>query len=158
MFRHDETDLPEDIWQVIPYPDDYLREILSETRSIAVIGWSAHPARPSHSIAMFLKAQGRRVIPINPGHAGEEAVGQVVRARLSEVPAPVDMALVFRRSDAIPEVTEEILAVAAEKRLWAVWMQTGIRHDPSALRLEQAGLSVVMNRCSMVEMQRLGVS
>lgn len=154
-FRHTPDVLPEDLWGRIPYPEDHLRDVLDGVRSIAVVGFSAKRARPSHDIALFLKAKGYRVIPVNPGLAGQEFLGQTVRASLADVPAPIDLVDVFRNSDAAGEVVDEAIAVAAEKGIHAVWLQSGIRSDMAAERAEAAGLKMVMNRCLKVEIARL---
>lgn len=154
-FHHTPDVLPEDPWGRIPYPDAYLRAVLDGVRSIAVVGFSAKRARPSHDIALALKARGYRVIPVNPGLAGQEFLGQTVRASLADVPGPIDLVDVFRNSDAAGEVIDEAIAVAAEKGIGAVWLQSGIRSDAAAERAEAAGLKVVMNRCIKVEIARL---
>lgn len=154
-FRHTPDVLPDDPWGRIPYPDAYLRALLDGVRSIAVVGFSANRARPSHDIALALKARGYRVIPVNPGLAGQEFLGQTVRASLADVPAPVDLVDVFRTSDAAGEVIDEAIAVAADKGIGTVWLQSGIRNDAAAQRAEAAGLKVVMNRCLKVEIARL---
>lgn len=154
-FRHTPDVLPEDPWGRIPYPEDYLRDVLDGVKSIAVVGFSAKRSRPSHDIALYLKAKGYRVIPVNPGLAGQEFLGQTVRATLAEVPAPVDLVDVFRNSDAAADVVDEAIAVAADKGIHAVWLQSGIRSDSAAERAEAAGLKMVMNRCLKVEVARL---
>ncbi|MFA7428542.1 MAG: CoA-binding protein [Rhodospirillaceae bacterium] len=154
-FRHSPDVLPDDLWSRIPYPDDYLASVLDGVKSIAVVGFSATRSRPSHDIALFLKAKGYRVIPVNPGLAGQEFLGQTVRARLSDVPAPIDLVNVFRNSDAAGAVVDEAIAVAAAKGIHGIWLQSGIRSDSAAQRAEAAGLKVVMNRCIKVEIARL---
>lgn len=155
-FRHTPDVLPEDQWDRIPYPEAHLRAMVEGVKSIAVVGFSANRARPSHDIALFLKARGYRVVPVNPGLAGQEFLGQEVRASLAEVPAPVDLVVVFRTADAAAEVIDEAIASAGILGIHGVWLQSGIRHDAAAARAEAAGLAVVMNRCIKVELGRLG--
>lgn len=135
--------------------DDDLRRILGETRVIALVGWSPKADRPSHRVAAFLKAQGYRVIPVNPGQAGQQALGETVRASLSEIDEAVDMVDIFRRSEEVPAVVEE--ALAALPGLKTVWMQLGIEHADAAAMAEARGIQVVQNRCPAIEIPRLGL-
>jgi uncharacterized protein len=135
--------------------DDDLRRILTETRTIAVVGWSPKPERPSHRVAAFLKRKGFRVIPVNPGQAGQEALGEVVRASLAEIGEPVDMVDIFRRSEEAGAVVDEALAVLPG--LKAVWMQLDVIDAAAAARAEARGVAAVMDRCPAIEMPRLGL-
>ncbi len=135
--------------------DTRLREILSSVKTIALVGWSPKPDRPSHGVARFLKARGYRVIPVNPGQAGQIALGETVRASLSEITEPVDMVDIFRRSEAAGAVVDE--ALAHLKGLKAVWMQLGVSDSAAAARAEAAGVQAVMNRCPAIEIPRLGL-
>lgn len=135
--------------------DDDLRRILAETRVIALVGWSPKADRPSHRVAAFLKAQGYRVIPVNPGQAGQMALGETVRASLSDIDAPVDMVDIFRRSEEVPAVVDE--ALSALPGLKTVWMQLGIEHAQAAASAEARGVQVVQNRCPAIEIPRLGL-
>jgi uncharacterized protein len=127
-------------------PDDSeIRDILNIVRTIAVVGWSPKPDRPSHGVAAFLKRRGYRVIPVNPGQAGQEALGEHVVATLAEA-GPVDMVDIFRRSEEAGAVVDEAIAVGAK----VVWMQLGDR-------ARAAGLLVVMDRCPAIEIPRLGL-
>jgi len=135
------------------YEDGYIRDILTSTRSIAVIGASPNPARPVNGVMAFLIRSGYGVIPINPGIEGKEIHGRTVVARLSDLPGPVDMIDVFRNSDAIPALADEILALPWRPKV--VWLQLGIRNDDAAAKLEEAGIKVVMNRCPAIERPRL---
>ncbi|MEH7828453.1 CoA-binding protein [Gemmobacter denitrificans] len=135
--------------------DDDLRRILGETRVIALVGWSPKADRPSHRVAAFLKSQGYRVIPVNPGQAGQQALGETVRASLSEIDEAVDMVDIFRRSEEVPAVVEE--ALAALPGLKTVWMQLGIEHAGAAAMAEARGIQVVQNRCPAIEIPRLGL-
>ncbi len=110
--------------------DETISDILSTTRVIALVGWSPNPLRPSHRVAQFLHAHGYRVIPVNPGHAGAQALGETVRASLSEIDAPVDMVDIFRRSELVLPVVEEALERFPDLR--TVWMQLGVEHAAAA--------------------------
>jgi uncharacterized protein len=135
--------------------DVTIRRVLTETRTIALVGWSPKPDRPSHRVAAFLKARGYRVIPVNPGQAGQEALGEVVRASLAEIGEPVDMVDIFRRSEEAGGVVDEALAVLPG--LKAVWMQLGVVDAAAAARAEAAGVTAVMDRCPAIEIPRLGM-
>lgn len=135
------------------YSDNYLRGLLTRAKCIAVVGVSTNPVRPSYFVARYLKLKGYRVIPVNPGHAGKELFGEVIRADLSEVPKEVDMVDVFRRSEAVPGVAEA--ALEHLPKLATFWMQIGVEHDDAAARLDARGVDVVMDRCPKIEYQRL---
>ena len=135
--------------------DDDIRRLLGTVRTIAVVGWSPKPDRPSHGVAAFLKRKGFRVIPVNPGQAGQEALGEVVRASLAEIGGEVDMVDIFRRSEEAGAVVDE--ALAALPGLKAVWMQLGVVDEAAAARARAAGVEVVMDRCPAIEMPRLGM-
>lgn len=135
------------------YPDAYIRAILDEIRTIAMVGASANPVRPSHFVLKYLIGKGYRVIPVNPGLAGGEILGQRVYARLADIPEPVDMVDIFRAPDAVPAIVEEALGLVPRPKV--IWMQLSVRHDAAARRAEEAGLRVVMNRCPKIEYGRL---
>jgi predicted CoA-binding protein len=135
------------------YPDSYLYDILAHTRTIAILGASPRPARPSHGVMAYLKRRGYRTIPVNPFAAGSTINGEPCYAALAEVPEAIDMVDVFRRSAAAGEVVAAAIAVGAK----TVWMQLGVRDDEAAARAEAHGLKVVMNRCPAIEIPRLGV-
>ena len=135
--------------------DATIRRVLTETRTIALVGWSPKPDRPSHRVAAFLKARGYRVIPVNPGQAGQVALGETVRASLAEIGEPVDMVDIFRRSEEAGAVVDEALAVLPG--LKAVWMQLGVVDAAAAARAEAAGVTAVMDRCPAIEIPRLGM-
>lgn len=132
--------------------DSEIRDILTSVRTIALVGWSPKPDRPSHRVAAYLKGRGYRVIPVNPGHAGQQALGETVVATLAEA-GPVDMVDIFRRSEEAGAVADEAVAVGAS----VVWMQLGVSDEAAAMRARAAGLQVVMNRCPAIEIPRLGL-
>lgn len=134
--------------------DDTLRQILTDTKVIALVGWSAKPDRPSHGVAAYLARRGYRVIPVNPGHAGMvTAWGETVRASLADIPEAVDMVDIFRNPDAVEPVVAE--ALTALPGLKTVWMQIGVVNHAAAALVEAAGVTVVMNRCPAIEIPRL---
>ena len=133
--------------------DAMLRDILTTTRVIALVGWSPRPERPSHRVAAFLKARGYRVIPVNPGQAGVSALGEVVRPSLAGIDEPVDMVDIFRRPDAVLPVVEQALAHLPGLR--TIWMQLGVENAAAAALAEARGLRVVQNRCPAIEIPRL---
>lgn len=135
------------------YPDDFLRRVLEEGRTIAMVGASTNPVRASYFVASYMTARGRRVIPVNPAQAGETLFGERVRADLSEIDEPVDMLDLFRRSEAVPGIVEAALKHLTG--LKSVWMQFNVVSDEGARLAEAAGLDVVMDRCPKVEYARL---
>jgi predicted CoA-binding protein len=137
------------------YSDDYIREILSSVKTIALTGASPNEARPSFSVMRFLLVQGYHVIPVNPGQAGKTILGQQVFARLTDIPEPIDMVDVFRNSLAVPGVVDEALALEPLPRV--IWTQLGVWDEVAARKAEAAGIKVVMNRCPAIEIPRLGM-
>ena len=135
------------------YPDPYLRDILTSVRTIAVVGASPRRERPSHGVMAYLQRRGYRTIPVNPNAAGVAINGETVYARLADVPEPIDMVEVFRRTEMAGGVVDEAIAVGAK----VIWMQLGVRDDTAAARGEMRGLKVVMNRCPAIEIPRLGL-
>ncbi|GAB3450530.1 O-acetylhomoserine aminocarboxypropyltransferase [Insolitispirillum peregrinum] len=154
-FLHHPDLLPEDPTAPIPYPDGYLRAILSSVRTIALVGASANSNRPSHFVMKYLQEKGYRVIPVNPGQAGKEILGEPCYGSLADIPERFEMVDIFRASEAAAGVTDEAIALAAHKGIHVIWMQLSVRHDEAAHRAEQAGLQVVMNRCPKIEFGRL---
>ena len=132
--------------------DDDLRDILTSVKTISVVGWSPKPDRPSHRVAAFLKRRGYRVIPVNPGQAGQSALGETVVATLAEA-GPVDMVDIFRRSEEAGAVADEAVRLGAK----VIWMQLGVVDEAAASRARAAGVRVVMNRCPAIEIPRLGL-
>ncbi len=135
------------------YSDSYLRAILDRTRRIAMVGVSMNPVRPSYFVARYLGLKGYEVFPVNPGHAGEMLLGRRVSASLGEIGQPVDMVDIFRRSEAVPGVVDEALAVFPE--LQTIWMQIGVEHAEAAAKARARGVDVIQNRCPKIEYQRL---
>ncbi len=135
--------------------DARIADILRSTRVIALVGWSPNPDRPSHRVARFLHARGYRVIPVNPGQAGQRALGETVRASLSEIAEPVDMVDIFRRSSEVLPVVQAALAHLPGLR--TVWMQLGVENAEAAALAEGQGVAVVQNRCPAIEIPRLGL-
>jgi predicted CoA-binding protein len=135
------------------YSDSYIRGILNTVKTIAMVGISPKDIRPSYFAFKYLLERGYRMIPVNPGQAGGEILGQKVYAKLADIPEPVDMVDIFRAAQYAPAVVEEALALTPSPRV--IWMQLGIRNDEAARRAEEAGLKVVMNRCPKIEYGRL---
>jgi hypothetical protein len=135
------------------YSDTYIRGILNTVKSIAMVGVSPKDNRPSYFAFKYLLERGYRMIPVNPGHAGREILGQNVFARLADIPEPVDMVDVFRGSQFAMGVVDEVLAMAPRPQV--VWMQLTVRDDAAAAKAEAAGLKVVMDRCPKIEYGRL---
>jgi uncharacterized protein len=135
------------------YTPDYIRDILRSVKSIALVGASSNPVRPSYIVMQYLLDKGYKVVPVNPGLAGQTLLGQTVYATLSEIPLPVDMVDVFRNAEAAAAITNEALAL--DPRPKVIWMQLSVRNDAAAARAEAAGLQVVMNRCPKMEYGKL---
>lgn len=133
------------------YSDDYIRSILADTRTIAMVGASPNWNRPSYFAMKYLQAKGYRVIPVNPRAAGEEILGEKVYGSLAEVPEKIDMVDIFRNSEAAGPITQEAIDLGAP----IVWMQLGVRNDEAAAKAEAAGIRVVMDRCPKIEFSRL---
>ena len=135
------------------YPDSYIRGILNTVKSIAMVGASEKENRPSYFAFKYLLERGYNMIPINPGHAGEDLLGRRIYARLADVTEPIDMVDIFRASRYALPIVEEALAL--KPRPQVIWMQLGIRNDEAAALAEANGLKVVMNRCPKIEYGRL---
>lgn len=133
------------------YADSYILDILTKTRTIAMVGASPHWNRPSYFAMKYLQSKGYRVIPVNPRAAGEIILGEKAYASLKDVPERIDMVDIFRNSEAAGPITDEAIEVGAKY----VWMQLGVRNDAAAERAEKAGIKVVMNRCPKIEFGRL---
>ena len=135
------------------YPDSYIRGILNTVKSIAMVGASAKENRPSYFAFKYLLERGYRMIPVNPGHAGHEMLGQRIYARLADIPEPIDMIDIFRASQYALGIVQEALALSPRPQV--IWMQLGVRNDEAAALAEANGLKVVMNRCPKIEYGRL---
>lgn len=135
------------------YSDAYLRDILASARTIAVIGASPRPHRPSHGVMRFLQRHGYRAIPVNPFAAGQEILGERVYSRLADVPERIDMVDIFRRSELAGAAVDDAIAAGAKY----VWMQLDVRDEAAARRAEAHGIKVVMDRCPAIEIPRLGL-
>ncbi len=135
------------------YSDAMLRDVLTRTKVVAVVGVSMNPVRPSYYVARYLSLKGYTVIGVNPAAAGEMLFGQKVVGSLSEIEAPVDMVDIFRRSEAVPPIVDE--ALEALPHLCTVWMQIGVEHPQAAAKAEARGMTVIQNKCPKIEYQRL---
>ena len=135
------------------YSDTYIRGILNTVKTIAMVGISPKDNRPSYFAFKYLLERGYRMIPVNPGQAGKDILGQKVYAKLSDIPEPVDMVDIFRASAHALPVVEEALTMTPKPQV--VWMQLGVRNDAAAAKAEAAGIKVVMNRCPKIEYGRL---
>ena len=135
------------------YSDEFLRKILKRTKTVAIVGVSAKQIRPSFYVARYLQLKGYRIVPVNPGLAGQTLLGETVFADVKSVPHDIDMVDIFRRSEAVPAIVEEALARWPE--LQTLWMQIGVEHAGAAAAAEARGVDVVQNRCPKIEYQRL---
>ncbi|MEH3047471.1 CoA-binding protein [Sphingomonas adhaesiva] len=134
--------------------DADIKALLEETRTIAMVGASDRPERPSYGVMATLQAHGYRVIPVNPQITGEHVHGEFVFRDLHQLGDAIDMVDIFRRSDKVGEVVDAAIAIGAK----AVWMQLGVIDQAAAARAEAAGLKVVMDRCPAIDIPRLGVA
>ena len=130
-------------------PDDAIRAVLATPQTVAVVGCSPNPERDSHRIAKLLQSRGHRVIPVNPGH--RSILGESCYASLRDIPERVDMVDIFRRSEEIAPIVDEAIEVGAR----IVWMQLGVIDERAAAVAQDAGLTVVMDRCPAIEYRRL---
>lgn len=135
------------------YSDEMLRDVLRSMKVVAVVGVSANPVRPSYFVARYLSLRGVRVIPVNPGLAGQVLFGETVYATLADIPFDVDIVDIFRRSDAVPEIVEEALVRWPDLR--TIWMQIGVEHAAATVVAQARGVRVIQNRCPKIEYQRL---
>ena len=133
------------------YDDKYILDVLKDAKIVAMVGASANWNRPSFFAMKYMQQKGFRVIPVNPGIAGKEILGETVAASLDEIQEPIDMVDIFRNSEAAGAVTDDAIKAGAK----IVWMQLGVRNDEAAKRAEDAGLWVVMDRCPKIEFARL---
>ncbi len=134
--------------------DAEIRELLTGARTIAMVGASDRPDRPSHGVMQALQDHGYRVYPVNPAITGEHILGEYVWQGLDQIGEPIDIVDIFRNSEAAGEVVEAAIAIGAK----AVWMQLGVVNEAAAARAEAAGLKVVMDHCPKIELRRLGIA
>jgi uncharacterized protein len=134
--------------------DQDIADLLAHTRTIAMVGASDRPDRPSYGVMKFLQSHGYRVLPVNPQITGEHVHGEYVWRELAQIEEPIDMVDIFRRPMAAGEAVDEAIAVGAK----SVWLQIGVINEEAAARAEAAGLKVVMDRCPKIEIPRLGVA
>lgn len=133
------------------YSDAQIRSILDRVKTVAMVGASTNVMRPSHFVMLYLQKKGYRVIPVNPGAAGQTLLGETVVANLQELPVAVDMVDVFRRAQDVPPIADDAIRIGAS----VLWMQQGVRNDDAAQTAEAAGLEVIMDRCPKIEYGRL---
>ena len=136
------------------YDNTYIGSILYSVKTIAMVGASANEVRPSFFVLKYLHQRGYRLFPINPGLAGKTILGLPVYGRLADVPEPIDMVDIFRRSEAAGEAVDDAIAAGAR----SVWMQLGVVNEAAAARAEAAGLKVVMDHCPAIEIRRLNLA
>lgn len=135
-----------------PHPtDQQMRNILENSKTIALVGASPKEVRPSHQVMAYLQQAGYRVLPINPGQEGKKILGETVYANLSQIEIPVDIVDIFRRSEFVPEIVEQAIDIEAK----TVWMQLGIVNEEAAKTARMAGLNVIMDHCTKIEHARL---
>jgi predicted CoA-binding protein len=135
------------------YSPDLIRDVLTTVKRIAMVGASPNPSRPSNGVLRFLVGKGYDVVPINPGHAGKQIHGQTVVASLADVDGPIDMVDVFRAADQLPALVDEVLALTDRPKV--IWGQLTVRNDEAARKAEEAGITVIMDRCPAIEFPRL---
>ena len=135
------------------YTDTQLKNILTQTKRIAVVGASLNPVRPSYYVTRYLKTKGYDIVPVNPAHAGKTLLGVTVVSQLSDIEGGIDMVDIFRRSETVPEIVDEALEVFPD--LATIWMQIGVQHLEAAEKAEAKGVTVIQNRCPKIEYQRL---
>src|SRR5215472_13261677 len=133
------------------YPDTLIKSILRSVKTIVMVGASGNEIRPSYFAMMYLLNKGYKIIPVNPGMAGKEILGQKVYASLKEVPAPVDMVDIFREAKYAPDIVREAIQERDRLGFKYVWMQLGIVNEEAANLAEEAGLTVIMDRCPKIE-------
>ena len=131
--------------------DQKIKQLLTNAKTIALIGASPKEARPSYQVMAYLQGAGYKVLPVNPGQEGKQILGEKVFAKLSDIDISIDIVDIFRRAEFVGEIVDEAIKVKAG----AVWMQLGIVNEGAAATAQQAGLDTVMNRCTKIEHARL---
>ncbi len=135
------------------YSAEYIRNILKTVKTVALVGASNNTVRPSYFVMQYLLGKGYAVIPVNPGLAGQQLLGQTVHATLKDIPTPIDMVDIFRNSEAAGPITDEALKLEPNPKV--IWMQLSVRNDEAAAKAEAAGIEVVMDRCPKMEYGKL---
>jgi predicted CoA-binding protein len=135
----------------LTYSNDLLRHIFQTVRTIAIVGASNNPQRASYGVMEYLLQQGYQCFPVNPALVGQQLLGQTVYADLSHIPQVPDMVDIFRHSDAAGEIADQSVELGVK----VIWMQLGVRHDAAAQRAQQAGVTMIMDRCPKIEIPRL---
>ncbi|MBB3948204.1 hypothetical protein GGQ73_004180 [Rhizobium skierniewicense] len=138
------------------YDDETICRILTDVKTIAVLGASPNSSRPSYGVMQFLLSRGYAVFPVNPGQEGKEILGQKVYAKLADIPEAIDMVDVFRAADNLPAIVDEVILLSPRPKV--IWGQLSVRHDDAAARAEAYGIDVVMNRCPAIEHPRLNIA
>ena len=124
---------------------DHVRELLSRTKTIAVVGLSSNPMRPSFGVSQYMQRKGYRIIPVNPNETS--VLGEKAYATLAEIPGPIDLVDVFRRPEFVPEIVDEVIRL----KVPALWLQEGVVHEAAASKAREAGVTLVMDRCILKE-------
>lgn len=139
------------------YSDKFLHDILASTKTIAMVGVSTNPVRPSYFVGRFLNLKKYRIIPVNPAYPGQSLFNEPFRTSLSDIPddGPIEMLDIFRRSELVLPIVEEALEALLPRGLKTIWMQIGVINEDAAKMAADAGLNIVMNRCPKIEHQRL---
>ena len=138
------------------YDDDYIRRVLKDVKTIAVLGASPNPARPSHGVMKFLLSKGYSVFPVNPGQEGKEILGQPVYAKLADIPDAIDMVDVFRAPENLPAVVDEVILMSPRPKV--IWAQLSVRHYDAAATAEAYGIELIKDRCPAIEYPRLNIA
>ncbi len=135
------------------YDNSYISGILNSVKTVAIVGASANDVRPSFFVTKYLIDKGYEVFPVNPGHAGKDILSRMTYASLRDIPVAIDMVDIFRASNAVPAIVDDVLKLDPLPKV--IWMQLTVRHDEAAAKAEAAGIKVVMNRCPKIEYARL---
>ena len=138
---------------VMNHSDEFLKNILTSTKTIAMVGLSMNETRPSYFVGRYLHRRGYKIIPVNAGHGGKYFFGQLVKSSIDEIDEPVDMVDIFRKPEAVPQIVDDSLTQL--EGLKTIWMQIGIKHESSAKKARKLGLNVIEDRCPKIEHQRL---